>query len=62
MFEIKAGNETIKVSSRRVARMADRLWRLPQAQRDNALDRARARLSGDYPSARDAAIVALAGE
>jgi len=60
MFEVRAGKETITVSAARVARAADRLWRMPQAKRDYALAEAKERLGGPRPGKRDAAITALA--
>jgi hypothetical protein len=60
MFEVRAGKETIAVSAARVARVADRLWRMPQAKRDHALAEAKERLGGPRPTKRDAAIAALA--
>jgi hypothetical protein len=44
-----------------VVRMADRLFKMPREQRANAVEKAKARLNGDHPRARDAAIVKAFG-
>jgi hypothetical protein len=60
-FKVKFGNgDTVALSSDYVSRIADRLWKLPQAQRDVRLERAKARILGQHVSRTDAAIVALA--
>ncbi len=60
-FKVEMGNgKTVKLSSEYVSRIADRLWKLPQAQRDVRLERAKARITGQHPNRTDAAIVALA--
>ena len=41
-----------------VVRMADRLFKMPPEQRQNAVAKAKARLDGQHPRSRDAAIVA----
>jgi hypothetical protein len=48
------------LSSEYVSRIADRLWKLPQSQRDVRLERAKARIVGHHASRTDAAIVSLA--
>ena len=55
-----ASGKTVTLSSEYVARIADRLWKLPQAQRDARLERAKTRIAGPHPRRADAAIVALA--
>jgi hypothetical protein len=60
MFAIDSSKGKIKVPASLVVRVAERLWRQPQPQRDQKLDRAEKRLKGKHPSMRDAAIVALA--
>jgi hypothetical protein len=60
-FTVKIGNGAMVTLSREyVSRIADRLWKLPQAQRDVRLARAKARIVGQHPNRTDAAIVALA--
>jgi hypothetical protein len=60
-FKVELGNgKTVTLSSEYVSRMADRLWKLPQAQRDVRLERAKARIVEQHPNRTDAAIVALA--
>jgi hypothetical protein len=60
-FKVQLANgKTISLSSEYISRIADRLWKLPQAQRDVRLERARTRIAGQHPNRTDAAIVALA--
>ena len=60
-FKVELGNgKAVTLSSDYVSRIADRLWKLPQAQRDKRLERAKTRIAGPHPSRTDAAIVALA--
>lgn len=58
------GGQTITVSSARVARMADRIWRLqPPARRLSYAQRARERFNASARRSNDVAIVlALGGE
>ncbi len=44
-----------------VVRMADRLFKMPEAQRSHAIEKAKSRLKGDRASVHDAAIVAAFG-
>jgi hypothetical protein len=59
MFEVESSKGKIKVPVALVVLTAERLWRLPQPQRDRHLERAEQRVKGKHPTARDAAIVAL---
>jgi hypothetical protein len=62
-FKVQLGNgKAVTLSSEYVSRIADRLWKLPQAQRDVRLERARTRVAGQNSSRTDAAIVALAND
>jgi len=63
MPTVKAGKTEIMVSPARVARMADRLWRLGHGAPErvaHSVAAARKRLEGAHPRKRDAAIVLAA--
>jgi hypothetical protein len=51
----------IHVSSRLIAKMANRLWRMPPAMREHYLAGAGRRLDAEHPSRNDAAAVLAAG-
>lgn len=57
----KAKHEAPVAPPSEVVLMADRLFKMPEAQRVHAVEKAKARLKGDHPRVRDAAIVAAAG-
>ena len=60
MIETTTGSgKTIRLSADYVARMADRLWRQPPAQRQVRAEKAKARVAGKFASRTDAAIAAL---
>jgi hypothetical protein len=52
--------DEIHVSSRLIAKMADRLWRMPPDRRGHYLAGARRRLDTGHPSRNDAAAVLAA--
>jgi hypothetical protein len=57
----KAKHEAPAAPQSEVVRMADRLFKMPEAQRSHAVEQAKARLKGDHPRVRDAATVAAFG-
>jgi hypothetical protein len=60
-FKVQLANgKRVTLSSEYISRIADRLWKLPQGQRDVRLERAKSRIAGEHPSRTDAATVALA--
>jgi hypothetical protein len=54
------GNE-IHVSARLIAKLADRIWRMPPERRANYLAGARRRLDAGHPSRNDAAAILAGG-
>ena len=57
----KAKHETPVAPLGEVVRMADRLFKMPEAQRSHAVEKAKSRLKRGHPRVRDAAIVAAFG-
>jgi hypothetical protein len=56
----KAKHDAPEAPMAEVVRMADRLFKMPEAQRTNAIEKAKANLKGKHPRVRDAATVAAA--
>ena len=57
----KTKHETPVAPQGEVVRMADRLFKMPEAQRSHAVEKAKKRLKGKHPRVSDAAIVAALG-
>jgi hypothetical protein len=53
--------EDIRVSMRLIAKLADRIWRMPPDRRANYLAGARRRLDTGHPSRNDAAAILAVG-
>ena len=59
---IKAGKAELKISSARLIRYADRMFRWSPERRGHAVEAAKKRLGGKHPRKRDAAIVLAGGQ
>jgi len=54
----KAKHDAPEAPAEEVVRMADRLFKMPEAQRAHAIEKAKVNLKGKHPRVRDAATVA----